>query len=102
MDIIKYNTGPNIVLSQSNSDSIVKSKDYPKLSKATSGYLELAQFVDAELDAGYFCNSCMYFLKESQECAIVKSSGPDIDGEDSGTIAPYGVCTLWMPNEQAR
>ncbi len=85
-----------------NSDYVDRSKDYPKLSKATSGYLELAQFAKADLNAGYFCNNCIYFIKESQACAIVKTTGPNVDGEESGAIAPHGVCTLWLPNEQAK
>jgi hypothetical protein len=82
-------------------DIIDKNRDYPKVSKATSGYLEIANFVKADLNAGYFCNNCVYFLKESNACVIVKNSGPDVDGGESGIIAPHGVCTLWFPNDQA-
>jgi hypothetical protein len=30
-------------------------KQYPKLSKASSGYLEIEQFKNADLHTGYFC-----------------------------------------------
>ena len=69
-----------------------KNRDYPKLSKATSGYLEIPYFENANLNAGYFCNDCIYYMKEGNECAIVKNDGPDVNGKESGTIAPYGIC----------
>jgi hypothetical protein len=77
---------------------IPKDRDYQKLSKATSGYLEIQSFRNADLNAGYFCNDCLYFIKDNQ-CAIVKSDGPDVNGEESGIIAPHGLCTLWVPME---
>lgn len=70
-----------------------------KLSKATSGYLEIEQFKYADLHTGYFCYNCTYFIRESH-CAIVHDSGPDVNGTDSKIMAPYGICTLWHPNEQ--
>jgi hypothetical protein len=79
--------------------SIPKDKEYPKLSKATSGYAEIPLFKNANLNAGYFCNDCVYFIKEGNQCAIVKSDGFDVDGKQSGVIAPHGVCTLWFPIE---
>lgn len=86
----------------SQDPSIPKDRDYPKLSKATSGYLEILNFQNADLDAGYFCNDCLYYIKDNQ-CAIVRNDGPDVNGEESGKIAPHGVCTLWYPLEsQAR
>jgi hypothetical protein len=33
-------------------------------------------------------------------CAIVTDEGQDIEGNVSQVIAPYGVCSLWMPNEK--
>jgi hypothetical protein len=80
-------------------ENITTDKQYPKLSKATSGYLEIEQFKNADLHTGYFCYNCTYFIKDNH-CAIVQDSGPDVNGEESGTIAPYAVCTLWYPNEQ--
>ena len=47
---------------------------------------------------GYFCNDCIYFI-EHDDCAIVRQQGPDVNGKESGTIAPHGICTLWTPDE---
>ena len=77
---------------------IPKDNDYPKLSKATSGYVENPYFKNADLNKGYFCNDCLYFIN-GNDCAIVKKDGPDVDGKESGIIAPYGICTLWYPDE---
>lgn len=77
---------------------IPKDKDYVKLSKATSGYLEIPYFINSELDRGYFCNNCLYFV-DKDDCAIVKKEGPDVQGKESGMIARHGVCTLWYPDE---
>jgi hypothetical protein len=81
------------------SEVIATDRQYPKLSKAASGYLEIDHFKNADQQAGYFCYSCIYFIKNSQ-CAIVENRGPDVDGKVSGIIAPHGVCTLWEPNEE--
>jgi hypothetical protein len=80
-------------------ENIPTDKQYPKLSKSTSGYIEIELFKNADLHTGYFCYNCTYFIKDNH-CAIVQDEGPDVDGEESGTIAPYGVCTLWYPNEE--
>lgn len=80
-------------------DTIPQATQYPKLGKAQSGYLEIGFFKNADLHTGYFCYDCIYYVKDNQ-CAIVRSSGPDVRGEESGIIAPHGVCTLWEANEQ--
>ena len=80
------------------SEYIPKVKDYPKLSKATSGYLEINNFKNANLNSGYFCNDCLYFIN-GNECAIVTSTGPDVNNKESDTIAPHGICTLWYPDK---
>jgi hypothetical protein len=33
-------------------------------------------------------------------CAIVSSQGPDFNGNSSGVIAPYGICSVWEPNQK--
>ena len=86
---------------KNNSNNIPTDRPYPKLLKATAGYLENEYFKNADLNAGYFCNNCLYFIKDSH-CAIVKDSGPDINEKESGIIAPSGVCTLWFPNAETR
>lgn len=80
------------------SKNIPKDKNHPKLSKATSGYLEIPNFEKSDLNMGYFCNDCIYFI-EHDDCAIVRQQGPDVNGKESGTIAPHGICTLWAPDE---
>ncbi|TLX85556.1 MAG: hypothetical protein E6L04_04995 [Thaumarchaeota archaeon] len=77
---------------------IPKDKDYPKLSKATSGYVENPYFEKSDLNRGYFCYDCIYFIN-GNDCAIVRKDGPDVNGEESGIIAPHGLCTLWIPDE---
>jgi hypothetical protein len=52
-----------------------------------------------DLHAGYLCYDCTFFINEDQ-CAIVQNGGHDVHGKESGIIAPYGVCSLWVPNEQ--
>jgi hypothetical protein len=74
-------------------------KQYPKLSKATSGYLQNDEFKSDDLHTGYFCYNCIYFIKENH-CAIVEDSGPDVNGNKSEIIAPHGTCWVWTPNEK--
>ena len=82
-----------------SSQIIATDKQYPKLSKAASGYLEIDHFKNADLHTGYFCYKCTYFIKDNH-CAIVEDTGPDVNGRESGIIAPHGLCTLWDPNEE--
>jgi len=72
---------------------------FPKLSKASSGYAEFDVFQNSDTKAGYFCYNCIYYIKDNH-CAIVEDSGVDVNGKESGIIAPHGVCTLWDPNEK--
>lgn len=37
------------------SEVIATDRQYPKLSKAASGYLEIDHFKNADLHTGYFC-----------------------------------------------
>lgn len=78
---------------------IATDKQYPKLSKAVSGYLEIDHFKNADLHTGYFCYNCTFFIPD-HHCAIVEDSGQDVDNKESHVIAPHGVCTLWGPNEK--
>jgi len=80
-------------------ENIPTDTQYPKISKASSGYLEIGHFRSADLHTGYFCYNCTYFIKDNH-CAIVEDTGPDIYGEESGIISPHGLCTLWDPNEE--
>jgi hypothetical protein len=60
-------------------ENIARDKQYPKLSKASSGYLEIEHFKNADLHTGYFCYNCTYFIKDNH-CAIVEDTGPDVNG----------------------
>lgn len=82
-------------------DNIDTSKSYPKILKSTSGYVEVESFKEADLSTGYFCNNCAFFIKDKQ-CAIVKESGPDVNGTESGIIAPHGSCDLWVANKDVK
>jgi len=77
-----------------STNNIPTEKQYPKLSKALSGYFEIEHFKNADLHTGYFCYNCTYFIKPNH-CAIVEDSGPDVYNKESGVIALYGLCTLW-------
>lgn len=73
--------------------------DLNKLSKVSSGYVEISAFENSDTHKGYFCYNCIYFLKPNH-CAIVTDEGQDLDGNVSNEIVPYGVCSLWTPNEK--
>jgi hypothetical protein len=73
--------------------------EHKKLSKVTSGYVEIDEFKDADTHKGYFCYNCDYFLKPDH-CMIVTDEGQDLDGNISGKILSYAVCSLWTPNEK--
>ena len=72
---------------------------HSKLTKVTSGYMEIDEFKDADTHRGYFCYNCEYFIKP-EHCLIVTDEGQDLDGNVSGKILPYAVCSLWTPNEK--
>ena len=70
-----------------------------KLTKVSSGYIEISSFKNSDTHRGYFCYNCIYFMKPNH-CAIVTDEGQDIEGNISDMIAPYGVCSVWTPNEK--
>ena len=70
-----------------------------KLPKVAARYIELEQFKDSDHHKGYFCYNCLYFVKPNH-CAVVTDEGMDILGRSSGVIAPHGLCSLWMPNQE--
>jgi len=92
--------GREVITNKNTSiNTISHDKQYPKLPKSTSGYVEVEHFKNADLHTGYFCYNCTYFIKDNH-CAIVEDSGPDVNEKESGIIAPYGICTLWDPNDE--
>ncbi len=70
-----------------------------KLTKVSSRYMELSSFKDSDTHRGYFCYNCIYYMKPNH-CAIVTDEGQDVNGNVSNVIAPYGICSLWTPNEK--
>jgi hypothetical protein len=70
-----------------------------KLPKIAARYIEVEQFKDSDHHKGYFCYNCAYFVKP-HHCAIVTDEGMDILGRSSGSIAPHGLCSMWIPNEK--
>ena len=69
-----------------------------KITKVGARYIQLEEFKDSDHHKGYFCYNCIYFVKP-HHCAIVTDEGIDIQGNISGVIAPYGLCSIWMPNK---
>lgn len=93
-------------MTPSNNPNFISTQKIPqvatqlnKLSKVTSGYVELSSFKNSDTTKGYFCYNCVYFLKPDQ-CAIVTDEGQDIEGNISGKIDPHGICSLWVPNSK--
>ena len=68
---------------------IPKDKDYPKLSKATSGYVENPYLEKSDLKRGYFCYDCLYFIN-GNDCAIVRKDGPD------EWTSKWNNCCTWI------
>jgi non-canonical (house-cleaning) NTP pyrophosphatase len=95
-----YNTMSNSSQNFSYSQKIPhEATQQKKLTKIAARYIELEQFKDSDHHKGYFCYNCTYFVKP-HHCAIVTDEGMDILGRSSGVIAPHGLCSLWMPNEE--
>lgn len=72
---------------------------FQKQSKLQSAYLERDEFKTANLDSGYFCYNCIYWVDSmGGRCMIVSDEGPDVFGKVSGVIAPHGCCNGYQPN----
>ena len=84
------------ISSQNIADDAIKHK---KLTKVTSGYLEIEHFTNSDTHAGYFCYNCIYWIDAAGgKCMIVDHEGPDVSGKKSGVIAPHGCCNGYEPN----
>src|SRR5437763_749267 len=74
-------------------------KQYPKLSKASSGYLEIEHFKNANLHSGYFFYNCIYWINSGGgKCMLVENNGPDVLGKSSDVIALHGCCAGYEAN----
>ena len=71
--------------------------EHNKLTKVTSGYMEVEEFKDSDTHKGYFCYNCEYFIKPNH-CMIVTDEGQDINGKVSGSILSYAVRSIWTQN----
>ena len=73
-----------------------------RISKKRAGYFAIDDFKNNnDLDHGYFCYSCVYFMNvQGGRCAIVHNHGQDCFGNTSDIIAPHGYCALWAPNHE--
>ena len=72
-----------------------------RIAKKRCGYFEIDAFKDSDLNHGYFCYSCVYFINiQGGRCAIVHNHGEDCLGKKSDVIAPYAYCSLWAPNKE--
>jgi hypothetical protein len=70
-----------------------------KLTKVTSGYMEVEEFKDSDTHKGFLGYNCEFFIKPNH-CMIVTDEGQDLNGKVSGSILPYAVCSIWTPNEK--
>lgn len=77
-------------------DNISKFK---KFSKLKASYVEYDRFSDSNLHEGYFCYNCIYWINTSGgKCMLVEDEGPDVLGNVSDVIAPYGCCSGYEAN----
>ena len=76
-----------------------QASEHNKLTKVTSGYVEVDEFNDSDTHKGYFCYNCEYFI-EPDHCMIVTDEGQDLNGNVSGKVLHYDVYYLWTPNEK--
>ena len=77
-----------------------QASEHNKLTKVTSGYVEIDEFKDSDTHKGYFCYNCEYFI-EPDHCMIVTEEGQDLNGNVSSKILPYAVCSLWTPRRRS-
>lgn len=72
-----------------------------RISKKKAGYYEIDEFKDSDLNHGYFCYSCVFFINvQGGRCLIVHNKGEDCFGKESEVVAPHGYCPLWGPNRE--
>ena len=64
--------------------------EHNKLTKVTSGYMEVEEFKDSDTHKGYFCYNCEYFIKPNH-CMIVTDEGQKI-------IKNYSITLLMLPS----
>jgi hypothetical protein len=81
------------------SDTMDNMTKFQKQSKLKAGYVERDEFKNSNLQRGFFCYNCIYWINMSGgKCMIVNNNGPDSFGKVSDLIAPHGCCSLYEPD----
>ena len=81
------------------SDIIDNTSKFHKFSKLKSGYIERDEFKNSNLQKGFFCYNCIYWIDlGGGKCMLVDNKGPDSFGKVSEVIAPHGCCSLYEPD----
>ncbi len=69
---------------------------FQKQSKLKAGYIERDEFKNSNLQKGFFCYNCIYWIDMTGgKCMIVDDKGPDLFGKGSDVIAPHGCCSVY-------
>ena len=78
---------------EKTSDTVDNVSKFQKLSKLKAGYFERDEFKNSNLQKGFFCYNCIYWIDiTGGKCMVVDNKGPDLFGNVSDVIAPYGCC----------
>ena len=81
------------------SDTMGNVTKFQKLSKLKAGYFERDEFKNSNLQKGFFCYNCIYWIDMSGgKCMLVDDKGPDLFGNVSDVIAPHGCCNGYEPD----
>lgn len=94
--MITISTNPNFEKMVNN---IVDLTSIGKQSKKQLGCVERDEFKNSDLNKGYFCYNCIYWINtEEGHCRIVDDRMPDLFENISNKIIPYGVCNGYPSN----
>ena len=86
-------------VTEKTSDTMGKMTKFQKQSKLKSGYLERDEFKASNLQKGFFCYNCIYWINMTGgKCMMVNDKGPDLFGKVSDVIASHGCCSIYTPN----
>ena len=78
------------------SDTMGKMTKFQKQSKLKAGYIERDEFKTSNLQKGFFCYNCIYWIDMTGgKCMMVNDKGPDLFGKVSDVIAPHGCCSIY-------
>ena|ERR1044072_5592617 len=98
-DMVEKAKGTMGDVKEQASDIIDNTTKFQKQSKLKSGYIERDEFKHSNLQKGFFCYNCIYWVDlGGGKCMIVNNKGPDSFGKVSDVIAPHGCCSLYEPD----